>query len=194
MTLKIKNICITAMGIALFVVLSLCLQVPVFENYYLCLGYVVLTVFCYYYGPLIGATVGASGVILYCLLTNGLRGMPGWALGNLVIGIGVGLICKFTRNMKQRSFRYFLIGISVVICVAIAMLGVKSVTECILYAQPMLLRMTKNMYAFISDSQAQADVIYHTYHSTKGREFDNVIIFMTSKFLYFMLMFGILIQ
>lgn len=40
----------------------------------------------------------------------------------------------------------------------------------------------KHWYAFISDSQAQADVIYHTYHSTKGREFDNVLIFMTSKF------------
>ena len=40
----------------------------------------------------------------------------------------------------------------------------------------------KQWYAFISDDQTQADVIYHTYHSTKGREFDNVLIFMTSKF------------
>ena len=34
-----RKICITAMGIALFVVLALCLQVPVFENYYLCFGF-----------------------------------------------------------------------------------------------------------------------------------------------------------
>ena len=27
------------------------------------------------------------GVILYCLLTSGLRGMPGWAAGNVVIGV-----------------------------------------------------------------------------------------------------------
>ena len=30
-----KRICLLALGMALFVALSLCLQVPVFENYYL---------------------------------------------------------------------------------------------------------------------------------------------------------------
>ena len=63
-----KKICITAIGISLFVVLSLCLQVPVFENYYLCLGYVVMTVFCYYFGPLSGMAVGGLGVVFYCFL------------------------------------------------------------------------------------------------------------------------------
>lgn len=36
-------------------------------------------------------------------------------------------------------------------------------------------------YSFITDSTV-GKVIYHTYHGTKGREFDNVIIFMNSKF------------
>lgn len=36
-------------------------------------------------------------------------------------------------------------------------------------------------YKFITDSY-NGNVVYHTYHSTKGREFDNVIIFMNSKF------------
>lgn len=79
--------CATAMGIALFVALSLCLQVPIFENYYLCLGYVVMAVYCYSFGTFSGAAVGSLGVILYCVITGGLRGMPGWCLGNLVIGI-----------------------------------------------------------------------------------------------------------
>ena len=34
---------------------------------------------------------------------------------------------------------------------------------------------------FITDT-CTGDVIYHTYHGTKGREFDNVIIFMNSGF------------
>ena len=29
-----RNICVTAMGVALFVVLSMCLRVPILENYY----------------------------------------------------------------------------------------------------------------------------------------------------------------
>ena len=72
-----KKLCITAMGIALFVVLSLCLQVPVFENYYLCLGYVSMMVFCFYFGPLSGMLVGSLGVVLYCLLIHGTRGDAG---------------------------------------------------------------------------------------------------------------------
>ena len=42
--MKLKNICLNGMGIALFVVLSMCLRVPVFENYYLCLGYFVMAI------------------------------------------------------------------------------------------------------------------------------------------------------
>ena len=147
-----KKICITAMGTALFVVLSLCLQVPVFENYYLCLGYVVMMLFCYYFGPISGMTVGGLGVVIYCLLTSGLRGMPGWAVGNLVVGLVVGLTCKFTLRIKKQWIRHIIIGISIVVSVAIAMLGVKSLVESLLYAQPMFLRIAKNFYAFVADT------------------------------------------
>ena len=65
---SVRRICIVGMGIALFVVLSLCLQVPVFENYYLCLGYVAMAVYCYSVGTAEGTLVGVLGVILYCLV------------------------------------------------------------------------------------------------------------------------------
>ena len=148
----IRKLSVSAMGIALFVVLSLCLQVPVFENYYLCLGYVVMTLFCYYFGPLSGMAVGGIGVIFYCLLTSGLRGMPGWAAGNLVIALLVGIACKITKRINKQWLRYVLIGFTIVISVAIAMLGVKSIIESLLYSQPMWLRVMKNFYAFVADT------------------------------------------
>ena len=43
----IRLICTTGICTALFVVLTMCLQVPVFENYYLCLGYVIMAVCLY---------------------------------------------------------------------------------------------------------------------------------------------------
>lgn len=147
-----KRLCITAMGIALFVVLSLCLQVPVFENYYLCLGYVVITVYCYYFGPISGMIVGCLGVVLYCLLTSGLRGMPGWAIGNLIIGLFVGVTCRATRALKNHWVQHVIIGASVIVSVAIAMLGAKSLIESLLYAQPIYLRIIKNAYAFVADA------------------------------------------
>lgn len=151
MTKTIKNICFTAMGVALYVVLALCLQVPVFENYYLCLGYVSMMVFCYYFGAASGITVGVLGVVLYCLLINGLRGLPGWAAGNLVIGLVVGLSCSFTKKMENAVLRNIIIAIAVVLSTAIGILGIKSFVEVILYAQPMIVRVAKNIYAFVAD-------------------------------------------
>lgn len=151
MTKTTKNICFTAMGVALYVVLALCLQVPVFENYYLCLGYVSMMVFCYYFGAASGITVGVLGVVLYCLLINGLRGLPGWAAGNLVIGLTVGLTCNFTRKMENAVLRNIFIGVAIILSTAIGILGVKSIVEVILYAQPMLVRVAKNIYAFVAD-------------------------------------------
>jgi uncharacterized membrane protein len=149
---SLKKICLTAMGVALFVVLTLCLQVPVFENYYLCLGYVAMTVYCYYFGAASGITVGFLGVIVYCLLTSGLNGMPGWSAGNIVIGFVVGMVCRLTAKMQNRWLRQMFIGASVVISVAIGILGVKSLVETLLYSQPIILRMAKNVYAFVADA------------------------------------------
>lgn len=149
--MNVKKICVTAMGVALYVVLALCLQVPVFENYYLCLGYIAMAVYCCHFGVGSGMTVGAMGVVLYCLLTNGLRGMPGWAAGNLVIGLALGLACRKTAAMKNKSLRNGVLLTVVLLATAAGILGVKSFVEYVLYAQPMVVRMAKNIYAFVAD-------------------------------------------
>lgn len=151
MSRSTKTVCLYAMGIALFVVLTMCLQVPVFENYYLCLGYVVVAVYCYSFGPTGGSVVGAVGVVIYCLLTNGLRGMPGWALGNVVIGLGLGVVFRATKKWPNKALQWALNALAVITFVAAGILVVKSGAEFVIYGQPFLFRMTKNMYAFIAD-------------------------------------------
>lgn len=146
-----KKLTLTAMGIALFVVLSLCLQVPVFENYYLCLGYVVLMIFCCYFGTFPALAVGTLGVVLYCLLISGLRGMPGWATGNVVISLALSLTCKLTAGMKNPWLRRLILVCTITVATAAGILGLKSFVEMILYAQPFLLRVAKNIYAFVAD-------------------------------------------
>ena len=144
-------LCVTAIGTALFIVLTLCLQVPVFENYYLCLGYIVMAVCLYSFGTACGTFVGVVGVVLYCVLTNGLRGMPGWAVGNLVIGIVVGLTFRYTKGLEKAWLRTALDFLAIAVSTAIGILVIKSLTECLLYGQPMLLRMGKNVFAFVAD-------------------------------------------
>ena len=147
-----QRIAFLAAGIALFVALSLCLQVPVFENYYLCLGYVVMAVYCYSFGTVNGTIAGTMGVVLYCLVINGLRGMPGWALGNIVIGVCLWLAFRATKRMKNPAIRTALNVTAIVVGTAAGILGVKSITESILYGQMFLVRAGKNMYAFVADA------------------------------------------
>ncbi len=151
MNVKLKKLTVTAIGIALFVVLSLCLQVPVFQNYYLCLGYIAMAVYCYSFGTLSGTVVGALGVVLYCVLTNGMRGMPGWALGNVVIGIGLGLTFAATKKIGSKPLRYGIWAAAVIVSVAAGILGVKSLIDSLIRSQPFLVRAGLNLYAFAAD-------------------------------------------
>ena len=151
MEISTRKICVTAVGIALFAALSLCLQVPVFENYYLCLGYVAVAVYCYSFGTGSGTIVSVLGVVLYCLIISGLRGLPGWALGNVVIGVALGLTFRVTRKMKSRGMRVVVNAAAIILSVTVGILGIKSLTETILYAQPIVVRMGKNLYAWVAD-------------------------------------------
>lgn len=146
-----QRISVLAVGTALFVALSMCLQVPVFENYYLCLGYVAMAVYCYSFGTVSGTLVGTLGVVLYCLVINGLRGMPGWALGNIIIGLVLGLTFRMSRNIRSVFFQHTLNIAGIVIGTALGILGMKSVTESLLYSQPFIVRAGKNLYAFVAD-------------------------------------------
>ena len=151
MNITTQRISLLAVGTALFVALSMCLQVPVFENYYLCLGYVVMAVYCYSFGTISGTVAGTLGVVLYCLVINGLRGMPGWALGNVVIGICLGLAFHMAKQMNNRILATVLCVMAIVVGTALGILGIKSITESILYGQPFIVRVGKNIYAFVAD-------------------------------------------
>lgn len=149
---KTMWICHTATGTALFVVLAMCLRVRVFENFYLCLGYISLVIYAGFLGSSSGALIGGIGVILYCLLTGGLRGMPGWAAGNVLIGalLGQGMRMISGRRTEWKQI-ITLLGLMTLFC-GLGILGVKSLVECLLYAQPMAVRMIKNSYAFAADT------------------------------------------
>lgn len=152
MSRSTKKVCLYAMGIALFVALTMCLQVPVFENYNLCLGYAVVAVYCYSFGPWAGTAVGGMGVVIYCLLTSGLRGMPGWVAGNVLIGLVLGIVFPATKQLKNKLVQWLINIIAVIASVALGMLVAKSCVECILYGQPFLFRAAKNLYAFVADA------------------------------------------
>ena len=107
--------------------------------------------FTYYFGTTSGVLVGTIGVFLYCLLTGGLRGMSGWILGNVVIGIICGITAKIVKKYDRKYIKEILMITSVIISTAIGILVVKSLVEVALYSLPFMLRVTNNIFAFVAD-------------------------------------------
>ena len=148
----ITDIVFPAIGIALFVALSMCLRVPVFENYYLCLGYVVMTVYIWSYKWYEGAIVGCLGVILYCIIGGlGFNGMPGWAVGNVAIGLIIALPLKLIKKLKNRALQMLLTAVAAAVGTFVGILLIKSLIDSFIVSQPFVVRFGKNMTSFIAD-------------------------------------------
>ena len=162
--IKIKDITYLAIGIALFVVLSMCLRVPVFENYYLCLGYVVMTVYIWNFKWYEGTIIGVLGVILYSWIGGlGFNGLPGWATGNLVIGIILGFtlplfkkladkLIKDENNAKKKAILVPLFIVAAIIATFIGIEIIKSFIDMFVVSQPFAVRFVKNFNSFIADA------------------------------------------
>ena len=151
--MKTRDITFLAIGIALFVVLSMCLRVPVFENYYLCLGYVVMTVYIWCFKWYEGAIVGFFGVILYCMIGSlGFNGMPGWSVGNVVIGLVMGMSLKRIEKTDNKMLQLLMMSVVSIIATFIGIELVKSFIDSFIVGQPFVVRFGKNFTSFISDA------------------------------------------
>ena len=150
--MKTKDITFVGVGIALFVALSMCLRVPVFENYYLCLGYIVMTVYIWCFKWYEGAIIGFVGVILYCIVGDlGFNGMPGWALGNVAIGLILGMALKPIQKIKSKTLQVILTAVAAVIATFVGIEIIKSLIDSFIVSQPFPVRFAKNMTSFIAD-------------------------------------------
>lgn len=148
-----RTITFLGLGTALFLVLSMCLRVPVFENYYLCLGYVVMTVYIWCFQWYEGAIIGFAGVILYCVVGGlGFNGMPGWAVGNIVIGLILGMAIKLAKKLKNKALQGMLIVMAAIVATFLGIEIVKSLIDSFIVAQPVSVRIAKNFTSFVSDA------------------------------------------
>ncbi len=153
MKISTRDITFMGVGIALFVALSMCLRVPVFENYYLCLGYIVMTVYIWCYKWYEGAVIGFFGVILYCVVGGlGFNGTPGWSVGNIVIGLILGVCLKQIRKVNSKTLQLILTAVAAVFAVFVGIEIVKSLIDSVVVAQPFIVRFGKNMTSFIADA------------------------------------------
>lgn len=128
---KTNKLTMCAMGIALYVVLSMVIKIPLFGHTSLDLGYIAFAVYCYYFGML-GAVVGTVGCCFVSMLSSGWFPIE-WMAGQVVIGLIVGYFCyKYRRNHYNILYHdyvsiwrdYFIIILSVFLGIAVIKTGV----------------------------------------------------------------------
>ena len=138
----VKKMTYTAIGVALYVALSMILKIPVIGHIGLDLGYIVLAVYCMKFGAVSGAIVGACGCTLVSLIMSGWF-PPGWFVSNLVIG----LICGKFYEKKNKIRNIVVTGIAVLI----GILVIKTVIECYMFSIPFMVKIPKNAIAAVMD-------------------------------------------
>ena len=140
-----RSICVTGLGVALYVALSFVAKIPLIGHISLDLGYIALAIYAYYFGPVIAAIVGGCGCVLVSLLASGWFPF-GWLLGNIAIGI----ICGKEYSRGDLLSRLIVTILAVLFGVAI----VKTVVECLLFSIPLMTKLPKNAIAAAVDAIA----------------------------------------
>ena len=132
-----------AMGIALYVVISVMLKIPIINRIKLDLGYLVFAYYLCEFG-MAATLVGVLG----CIFTNLLIGASfpiAWAVGQLFIGISLGYSLRKTDRLYLRI-------IMSVIAVFIGIGLIKTVLEIWLFKLPPVAKFLSNMAAVAVDS------------------------------------------
>lgn len=146
MNKNLKFICVTALGIAVYVAVSMLLKIPLGVGHLaLDLGYIVLAVYCFTMGPISGAIVGAVGCTFISLLSSGWFPI-GWLLGNAFIGACCGCMYKLKKDKMWLNCLYTILIVFVGIGV------IKTAIECLLYNIPFPVKFAKNAVAFATDA------------------------------------------
>ncbi len=140
-----RKIALLGIGIALYVVLSTVVIIPLISRIKLDLGYIVFGVLLEGLGP--SATiVGVAG----CIISNLLKGgsLPiAWAIGQAFIGLSLGYLLPRTKSLYLKlllSIAAVFIGIAII----------KTALEIWMYHWPLYAKFTSNFVAFIADGVA----------------------------------------
>lgn len=146
---NVKDLCIVAVLIALGVVLSAFLQIPIYSNIKIDLSYIVIIVICYMYGAVVGGLGAMTIAMLESSLFTSLGFSISWTVANLFVGLVCGLTFSLTRHRNIKEvYKHIVNAVAIVLSVAVAMLFIKTGIECVLYEIPFEIKIAKNAVAF----------------------------------------------
>ena len=133
--------------IALGVVLSAMLRIPLFANVRLDLSYIVITVAIMKCG-MYGSMMVAGTIALLESMIFGVNGLSlPWTLANVVIAVIASVFYKLSKDKSNKILFY----VGIVLGCFVGLVLVKSLIETLIANIPLIIRITSNMVAFIGD-------------------------------------------
>lgn len=154
-----KKIAYLGLGIALYVVLSMMVKIPLIAHIQTDLGYIVYAVYLCLFGWE-AALVGVIGCLIESLIVNGWIPV-GWMVGQAFIGVACGIAFQKTNS---KWIRILVIIASVFVGIGL----IKTVIECSLYGIPFPVKFMRNGVAVIADSIVMIIGLYITDLVKKG--------------------------
>lgn len=150
-TMKVtKKISMLAMGIALYVVLSMTVKIPLIGHIQTDLGYIAYGVFLSFFGfPAI--LVGVLGCIIESLAFTGWFPV-GWIFGQIFIGVMLSLCLPKILSMKNKVVEFFLVCLVSLVAVFIGVGLIKTIIESNIWGIPFPIKFMKNVVATLADT------------------------------------------
>lgn len=146
---KLKLICNLGMGINLYAVLGLMVEIQLLGHIQTYLGYIAFGAYLYLFGAP-AAIVGIIGCLFESILVSGLVPI-GLMFGQLVIGLICGFMLKRVCRYKRKSIKVLAIVALVTASLFLGIGFVKTIIECKLYSIPYEIKFAKNAVAAIAD-------------------------------------------
>lgn len=143
-----RYICTVSLGIALYVVLSSFIKIPIIGHIGLDLGYIALAVYAYHFGCIPAMIVGSFGCTIVSVLFYGWF-PPGWLVGNLFVGAVCGGLYQHGTCGYDKIFRNYVITVAAVF---IGIAVIKTLIECVMFGIPMAVKFPKNIVAASIDA------------------------------------------
>ena len=140
---KNRKITYMGLGIALYVVLSYTIKIPLINRIRTDPGYLVFGLFLCLFGTP-GTLVGVLGCIISNLLYSGTFPL-GWALGQTFIG----LFCGYVFRRTDKTWLKLIWG---ALAVLIGIGGIKTVVESVLFKLPLGVKLIRGLVAAFADA------------------------------------------
>jgi len=151
---KNQIIAMYGIGIALYVVLSAFVNIPIINRIKLDLGYIVFAIYLSNFG-MSATIIGVSGCIIAELLKGGSFRLA-WPLAQVFIGLTLGYLLPKTKNTWLKI-------LYTIITVFIGIGLIKTIIEVAMYQFPLQAKFLSNFVAFLIDSLSMIVGILFSY-------------------------------